>query len=85
MGSESLAIHRSAYKHGISREDILNAARHSLVEAAIPTPPGAILVLGWDTKLALLELIVVDPFGPDAIVIHAMPMREKFRKLLPRS
>jgi hypothetical protein len=42
------------------------------------------LVLGPDRAANLLELVVLDrPNGP--AVIHAMPMREKYRRLLPGS
>ncbi len=41
------------------------------------------LVLGPDRAGNLLELVVLDrPQGPG--VMHAMPMRAKYRPLLPR-
>jgi hypothetical protein len=44
--------------------------------------PTRYLVLGADTAGKLLELVVMDrPQGP--VVIHAVPMRAKYRALLP--
>jgi hypothetical protein len=41
------------------------------------------LVLGPDRAGNLLELVVMDrPAGP--AVIHAMPMRSQYRRLLPK-
>jgi hypothetical protein len=41
------------------------------------------LVLGPDRAGNLLELVVIDrPDGP--AVIHAMPMRAQYRRLLPK-
>ena len=41
------------------------------------------LVLGPDRAGNLLELVVMDrPVGP--AVIHAMPMRTQYRRLLPK-
>jgi hypothetical protein len=48
----------------------------------IDEDPTRYLALGADTAGKLLELVVMDrPRGP--AVIHAMPMRAKYRALLP--
>jgi hypothetical protein len=45
--------------------------------------PARWLVLGPDRAGNLLELVVMDrPAGP--AVIHAMPMRTQYRRLLPK-
>lgn len=42
------------------------------------------LVLGPDTAGNLLELVVVVNREGDELIIHAMPMRAKYRRLLER-
>lgn len=63
-------------------EEIEHALRNAVVVEEIAEDPMRYLVLGADPAGRLLELIVMDrPQGP--AVIHAMPMRPKYRQLLP--
>ena len=56
--------------------------RNTVVVEEIAEDPTRYLVLGPNAA-GLLELIVMDrPQGP---VIHAMPLRPKYRHLLPES
>lgn len=72
----------SAFRHGISAEDIEHVLRNALVVAEVAEDPIRYLVLGPDRAGNLLELVVLDrPQGP--AVIHAMPMTAQYRKLLP--
>jgi hypothetical protein len=70
---------RSALRHGIPGEDILHAINHAITIDEAGDGP----VLGPDRVGNLLELVVIDrPDGP--AVIHAMPMRAQYRRLLPK-
>ena len=40
------------------------------------------LIIGVDTAGRLLEIVVLDPDSDDPVVIHAMPLRRKFRGFL---
>jgi hypothetical protein len=72
----------SALRHGIDVEDIQHALVHALTVDEIGEDPLRYLVLGPDRAANLLELVVLDrPHGP--AVIHAMTMRDKYRRLLP--
>lgn len=78
-----MEILRSAFRHGILTEDIHHALRNSLVVDEIGDSPTRYLVLGPDRAGRLLELVVLDrPQGP--AVIHAMGMRPKYQRLLPK-
>jgi hypothetical protein len=74
---------RSALRHGIPGKDILHAINHATTVEEVGDDPVRWLVLGPDRAGKLLELVVMDrPAGP--AVIHAMPMRTQYRRLLPK-
>jgi len=74
---------RSALRHGVRGEDIQHVLRSALLVEEIDEDPMRYLVLGPDRAGNLLEMVVLDrPQGP--VVMHAMPMRAKYRPLLPR-
>lgn len=78
-----MEILRSAFRHGVESEDIHHALRHSLVVEEIGEDPFRYLVLGPNQAGGLLELVVLDrPQGP--AVMHAMGMRPKYKRLLPK-
>ncbi len=71
----------SARRHRIEDEDIQHGLRNALLVEEIGEDPTRYLVLGPDRTGNLLEMVVLDrPQGP--AVIHAMPMRAKYRRLL---
>jgi len=73
---------RSARRHRVEDEDIQHGLRHALLVEEIGEDPTRYLVLGPDRAGNFLDLVVLDrPQGP--AVIHAMPMRTKYRRLLP--
>ncbi len=73
----------SAGRHGIDEEDVQHAVRHATVVEEIADDPTRYLLLGPDRAGNLLELVVLDrPQGP--AVIHAMPMRKQYQRLLQR-
>jgi predicted protein tyrosine phosphatase len=74
-------IHSAARRHCVSDLDIQHAVEHSLAMEDIGEDPDRWLVIGPDRADNLLELVVlVDQRGE--IVIHAMALRPKYRKLL---
>ncbi len=78
-----MEVLRSALRHGIQGEDILHAINHAITVEEVGDDPVRWLVLGPDRAGNLLELVVMDhPAGP--AVIHAMPMRTQYQRLLPK-
>jgi len=72
----------SALKHDVDPDDIDHALQHALAIEEVGEDPARYLVLGPDRSANLLELVVLDrPTGP--VVIHAMPMRAQYSRLLP--
>jgi hypothetical protein len=72
----------SALHHGVDEEDIQHGVRHALLVEEVGDDPIRYLLLGLDRAGNLLELVVLDtPRGP--AVIHAMPVRAQYRRLLP--
>lgn len=75
-------IRPSALKHGISVEDIDHAVRNAMVSDDLDDDLR--LYLGPSRSGSLLEVVViVRGNGRSELAIHAMPMRDKYRRLLP--
>jgi len=77
-------IHDSAHRHNVAGEDMLHAVEHSLVVDDLDEDPDRWLVLGPDSAGNILEIVVLITAEGDEIIIHAMPMRPKYRRLLER-
>lgn len=75
-------IHPSARRHGIADADMLHAVDHSLVVDDLGDDPDRWLVIGPDQAANLLELVVLVTAEGDELIIHAMPLRPVYRKLL---
>lgn len=76
-------IHRSARKHGISDHDMCHAVAQAMVVLGVtPGPQGRSLHLGADSTGRLLEVVSVGRASGRRLIIHAMPMRRKFRTYL---
>ncbi|MCL3862529.1 toxin [Actinotalea sp. K2] len=80
-----MKVHRSAFKHGVSPEDAIQAASWALWVEPLDEdgPPFRELRLGFDTQARLLETVVLVLQAGDELVIHAMPARRKYLDLLP--
>ena len=78
-------IHRSAFKHGISRPQISHAADHLVTLADLDpySDPPKVLLIGPDKAGNLLELIALVLEGDELLIIHAMRLRPQFFALLP--
>jgi hypothetical protein len=75
---------QSALRHGVEVEEIEHAFAECRCRREVAEDPIRYLVLGPDPAGCVLELIVMDrPQGP--AVIHAMPMRPKYRHQFPES
>lgn len=80
-----MRVHSSALKHGVLPED----ATHAAVWAQWVEPlndddwPHRELRLGFDTQARLLETVVLAFETGDELVIHAMPARKQYWRLLP--
>jgi hypothetical protein len=70
----------SARRHGVSDEDIRHALRHPV---RVVPGDGRDLFIGPDSSGRLLEIVVLDDDpAEEPVVIHAMPLRPKFRDQL---
>lgn len=77
-----MEIHPSARRHGIADDDILHAVEHAIVVDDLGEDPDRWLVIGPDRAANLLEIIVLVTAERDELIIHAMPLRNIYRKLL---
>jgi len=75
-------IYPSARRHGITDEDILHAIEHSMLVDDLGEDPDRWLVIGPDPAANLLELVVLITSEGDELIIHAMPLRRRYRRLL---
>jgi hypothetical protein len=75
-------IHDSARKHGVADEDILHAIDHALAFEDAGEDPDRWLLIGPDTTGNLLEVVVMITNEGNQLAIHAMPMRDEYRRLL---
>ena len=76
-----MEIHPSARKHGIADEDIEHAMRYAL--AIDDQADDTRLYLGPARGADLLEVVTIVRDDGSELVIHAMKMRPKYRRLLP--
>jgi hypothetical protein len=79
--SSRVEIHPSARKHGIVDDDIEHAMRHAL--AIDDQADDTRLYLGPARSADLLEVVTIVRDDGSEVVIHAMKMRPKYRRLLP--
>jgi uncharacterized DUF497 family protein len=75
-------IHDSARKHGVVDADITHAVDNALAIEDAGEDPDRWLVIGPDRAGNLLEVVVLTAVEGNQLVIHAMAMRDKFRRLL---
>ena len=82
MFESVIEFNQAAFKHGISEADIRHAVRHFIFEEQIDDGDNKHLVLGFDTRGRLLEIMynVVD--GQTVNVFHAMKCRKVWRSLV---
>ncbi|MFT0847732.1 MULTISPECIES: toxin [Actinomycetes] len=77
-------VHDSALKHGVLREDAIQAATWAVwIEDLDENSPARQLRLGFDTRGRLLETVVLVFDSGNELVIHAMKARPQMIDLLP--
>jgi hypothetical protein len=74
-------IHSSARKHGVGHGDIEHAIENAM--SIDDQDDDTRLYLGPAHDAELLEVVTISREGGSEIVIHAMKMRPKYRRLLP--
>jgi hypothetical protein len=74
-------IHPSAAKHGVVDADIEHATAHAMTIE--DQDDDTRLYLGPARSAALLEVVTIVRDDGSELAIHAMPMRTKYRRLLP--
>lgn len=75
-------VHESARRHGIDDADIRHAVDNALAVEDAGEDPDRWLVIGPDRAGNVLEVVVLI-VDEAQLAIHAMPMRPKYRGLLP--
>lgn len=75
-----MEIHSSAHRHGIADEDIEHAAEHAMT--IDDQDDDTRLYLGPSHSAALLEIVTIMRDDGSELAIHAMPMRQKYQRLL---
>jgi hypothetical protein len=79
----SRSVHSSAGKHGVRDEDALHAAANTIYRSYLDEDtPARQLILGFDTRGTLLELVLLVFDSGNELIIHAMPARKQYLKLL---
>jgi uncharacterized DUF497 family protein len=74
-------IHSSARKHGIADEDIEHAVANAM--SIDNQDDDTRLYLGPARNAELIEVVTIIRDGEAELAIHAMSMRQKYRRLLP--
>ncbi len=78
-----MEFHESAFKHGITEEEISHAVRLALLSYEVDDDhPRRFLHLGPDTANNILEIVTLEFDDGRSLVIHAMKMRPKYADLL---
>jgi hypothetical protein len=75
-----LRIGEPARKHGVIDADITHAVRTAMRRVVLKED--LTMLIGPATDGALLEIGVLGIDGDDPVVIHAMPLRQKFYRFL---
>ena len=77
-----MEIRDSALKHGCDADDVSLTIKNALVAYDALDDP-YVLYLGPETAGTLLEVLTAVDEQGEEIAFHAMPMRRKYRRLLP--
>jgi uncharacterized DUF497 family protein len=74
-------IHSSARRHGVADEDMVHAIEYAVATEDAGDDPDRWLAVGPDRAGNFLEVVVI-VVERQEMIIHAMPMRAKYRRLL---
>jgi hypothetical protein len=75
-------VHASARRHGIADDDMLHAIDHAMATEDLGEDPDRWLVVGPDRSANLLEVVVLVTAEGNEMIVHAMPLRAVYRRLL---
>jgi hypothetical protein len=79
----NIVILNSAYKHGISAENILYCLLHFSNDIVLDYPPVKRIFVGFDNAGRALEIVAIEDNEQDClVVIHAMKLTKKYHFLL---
>ena len=78
----NIEFNRSAFKHGISKEDIYWAFFHSCYDGPIEEMENKFLRLGFDKSGNLLEIIYNEIDENNINIFHAMKCRKIYHELI---
>jgi hypothetical protein len=82
MDDVIIEFNEAAFRHGVSKEDILTAYKNRILDAAVEGLPEKYAVLGFDQSGTPLE-ILYNPIDNNTInIFHAMKARKSFIKML---
>jgi hypothetical protein len=73
----------SAGRHGVTEAEVGHAIEHLLAVEDAGDEPDRWLVIGPDHAGNMLEIILILTEEGEQLIIHAMPMRTQYRRLLP--
>jgi hypothetical protein len=82
----TIRLRRSATKHRVSQARSLYVVEHAAWILELGPPPRRtasdprLLFLGDDSHGVALEVIGVEPADRELLVIHAMPLRQRYRE-----
>jgi hypothetical protein len=77
-----IEFNRSAFKHGVTEDNIRYAMWHPLCEQQLEAYVNKWMIIGYDTAGNLIE-VSYNIIDDDTVnVFHAMPCRNKFLSLL---
>jgi len=82
-----IMFNKSAFKHGVTEQDIRSALTTFLVDIAIDDSGDEyekFLIIGFDTKGNLLEVMYNIMDEQNINIFHAMKCRKEYLKLLER-
>ncbi|MDR0455637.1 MAG: hypothetical protein LBH20_03005 [Treponema sp.] len=75
-----IEFNQSAFKHGVTEEDIRSAFAYKVFDHPLESEEEKNLLIGFDTKANILE-ILYNVIGDQRInVFHAMKCRKNWRK-----
>ncbi|MDR3147810.1 MAG: hypothetical protein LBU00_05470 [Treponema sp.] len=80
--SVNIIFNPAAFKHGVTKADIRRAIDMYIYEEPLEDYENKYLLLGYDTKGMLLEIMYNIIEGENINVFHAMPCRRAFYDLV---
>lgn len=79
-----MEIRGSAHRHGVASDDMLHAVANPMAVEDLGEDPDRWLVIGPDRAANLLEVIVLLSEEGTQMIVHVMPLRAAYARLLER-